>query len=527
MAFGLLLQASSQTGRAWTIRTFGWVLAASLAGAAATADTVTLPASASIQGLDPFYTDVRAFNTSYTANLQVTAAYRCFLGDCPGLPPTMSFTLAPRESKAFDDMIAQTFGAPNSAGGVELTSNGPAGALVVTSRLYSTKPQPTVGMFIPGLPSSKAFTSSLLTSVRSGTRFRTNAGIFNPSDSTILVIFNLFADGVPAGSPIVRTVLAHSGVQVNAIYAVAGAPSTETDNGVIVVDSSLPVFAYAAVIDNNTTDPYFVVGAPDTGIPTSTPTRTGTLPTFTPSLTNTPGGAGTATFTPTVTLTLTPGGPTLTPSLTPSGPTPTRAPTLTPTFTITGTPPTSTPTFTPSQTPTGPSPTPTRTFTRSITPSFTRTFTNTITPTPSQTFTPTVGTSTPTPSITPTFTNTLTLTPTPTLTPTRTPTTNPNHIVMVSTSGNDLVFTDSISGTNITTITAPATVEWQWAGTLFHNVTSTGCLPSPCPPNSDLLSGNQQAPATYVKTFSTGGFTMDYVCTIHQGFGMTGTLNVQ
>ncbi len=327
----------------------------------------------------------------------------------------VTFTLNPRESKAFDDMIAATFGAPNSGGAVEFSFDGPARSLVVTSRLFSTVPEPTVGMFVPGLPASKAYSTSVLTSVRNrgpGLGFRTNAGIYNPTDATILVIFNVFADGLPAGSPVVRTVLARSGVQINAIYNVAGARDTSTQNGVIVVDASAPVFAYAAVIDNETTDPYFVVGALDGGIPTSTPTRTGTqtLPTFT--RTSTPAGGPTLTFTP------------------PSG-------TLTPTFfqtatsTVTGTPPTATPTFTPSLTVTALTNSPTRTASFTITPSVTLTFTASITPI-------TVGHippgPTPTPSITPTFTNTLTSTPT-TPTPTITPTPNPNHIVAVGARG--------------------------------------------------------------------------------------------
>src|SRR4030095_10700264 len=44
---------------------------------------VTLPAVASIQGVTPFFSDVRAFNTSYSETLDVVATYRCFLGSCP------------------------------------------------------------------------------------------------------------------------------------------------------------------------------------------------------------------------------------------------------------------------------------------------------------------------------------------------------------------------------------------------------------------------------------------------------------
>src|SRR5438552_11222680 len=80
---------------------------------------ITLPAAASIVGASPFFSDVRAFNTSYTSTIQLTATYRCFLGNCPAQAPHVDFALAPRESKAFNDMIGAAFLAPNSAGGAE------------------------------------------------------------------------------------------------------------------------------------------------------------------------------------------------------------------------------------------------------------------------------------------------------------------------------------------------------------------------------------------------------------------------
>src|SRR4029077_15229300 len=75
------------------------------AAASLTAEVVTLPAAASIQGGNPFFSDVRVFNTSYGDSLQVTATYRCFIATvaCPAGPPQLIFTLAPRQSRAFDD----------------------------------------------------------------------------------------------------------------------------------------------------------------------------------------------------------------------------------------------------------------------------------------------------------------------------------------------------------------------------------------------------------------------------------------
>lgn len=260
---------------------FVWVgLFAVLAGGVAIAEEVTLPAAASIVGGAPFFSDVRAFNTSYTQSLNVTATYRCFI-TCTGVgTPVVSFTLAPRESRAFDDMVAQAFAAPDSAGGVEFEFSGTEDQLVVTSRLYSTAPQPTVGMFIPGLPNSEAYPTTVLTSIRNagdGAGFRTNVGVFNREDSPATVTFTIF-DGAQVGNPVTINVGGHSGAQVNRIFDAAGAAAHATDNAVIVVAASHEIFSYAAVIDNNTTDPIFVVGAEDTtgvGVPAARIVRVG------------------------------------------------------------------------------------------------------------------------------------------------------------------------------------------------------------------------------------------------------------
>jgi hypothetical protein len=244
---------------------------AGLAGAGS-AETVYLTAAASVVGLAPFFSDVRAFNTSYTAPLDVTADYRCFIGPCQPAPPTQTFTLAPRESRAFDDVCVSLFGQPNTAGAIEFSHAGSAGQLVVSSRLYSTTPEPTVGMFVPGLSLAAASPATALTSVRNrgaGAGFRTNVGVYNPGASPATPTFHVY-DGVTLlGSTQLPAPLApRTGAQIDDVFAAVGAPSTATGNAVVVVDGGgVALFSYAAVIDNATTDPIFVVGAPDPAPP--------------------------------------------------------------------------------------------------------------------------------------------------------------------------------------------------------------------------------------------------------------------
>ncbi len=234
------------------------------------AERRTLPAAASIVGGAPFFSDVRAFNTSYTASLAVTATYRCFIpSPCTAVTtPVFQFTLSPRQSRAFNNMIADTFGAPDTAGGVEFEYSGFSDQLVVTSRLYSTSPTPTVGMFIPGLDNSVAHVRTVLTSIRNRgplSGFRTNVGVFNPEDFPVTVTFAIFDNtGAAIGVSVPPiSVPAHSGAQVSRIFEAAQATDTVTANAVVRVTATGEVFSYAAVIDNETTDPIFVIGAED------------------------------------------------------------------------------------------------------------------------------------------------------------------------------------------------------------------------------------------------------------------------
>ena len=232
-------------------------------------ERITIPAVASVVGASPFFSDVRVFNAS-SSPIELTATYRCFVAACPGTAPQETFTVEPRESRAFDDMIDDTFHAPNSAGGVEIdvVSGGTAADVVVTSRLYSTAPEPTVGMFVPGVTAAAAHRYSVLPQIANGGAgdgFRTNVGAFNGQDTPATVVFAVYWDGHWVGQ-VERTIPAHSGTQINNIFGSGGInhPELETTDAVVTVQTNgPPVFSYAAVIDNHTTDPIFVRGAAD------------------------------------------------------------------------------------------------------------------------------------------------------------------------------------------------------------------------------------------------------------------------
>jgi hypothetical protein len=235
-------------------------------------DTLTLPAVTSLPvgaAASPFFSDVRVFNTSYTASVSVTAVYRCFIPQgCTAAGRSVTFVLRPRESLAFDDMILSSFTAPSTAGAVEFTSSGDS--VRVTSRLYSPAAGGgTNGMFVPGLKNSEAHAVSILTGLSNGA-FRTNIGVFNRDDSGVNATIKLFDGTTLLGTQPV-TLGPHSGTQINRIFDVLGQAGRTTTNAFAVVAADNPnadLFTYAAVIDNATADSSFVSGEEDVAAPT-------------------------------------------------------------------------------------------------------------------------------------------------------------------------------------------------------------------------------------------------------------------
>ncbi|HEY1251874.1 MAG TPA: plastocyanin/azurin family copper-binding protein [Thermoanaerobaculia bacterium] len=258
---------------------------------------ITLPTAASIVGVAPFFSDVRVFNTSYDSTISLEATYRCFIGSCPAVDRGLQIVVGPRETKSYNDMIGVAFSAPNSAGGVEfeVTAGGSAIDIGVTSRLYSTSPEPTVGMFIPGLLTSAAQPITFLGQIANGgagAGFRTNAGAFNPGDAAVSARFDVFNESGQLLGSQTKQIPAHKGIQINNVFGAIGRASESTSDAVIVVTATAEVFSFAAVIDNETTDPFLVIGAEDVPAPPGhepppAPTQTPT-PQATPRPTATP-----------------------------------------------------------------------------------------------------------------------------------------------------------------------------------------------------------------------------------------------
>lgn len=231
--------------------------------------TLYVPTSASIHGNAEafFHTDLWVFNRSYDTSLSVTANYRCFAGPCTS--PSSTFSLAPRESRLYTDVVVALFGKAETAGAIEFVYTSATEDLAATSRTYTPNlPLPTNGTAIPALTLRDARSRALFLGLGSNggnlaSGFRTNAGAYNPTSGFSFVTFTLLSqDGTPLGSTGLPLYSRTAG-QINDIFAAAGAGAAVTTNAVLVVRSEQPVFPFVTVVDNQSGDSVYATPSDD------------------------------------------------------------------------------------------------------------------------------------------------------------------------------------------------------------------------------------------------------------------------
>jgi hypothetical protein len=224
---------------------------------------ITVPAVARVAGAGGtfFHSDVRVWNAS-SAFAEVTARFACFGGGCG----ERVFVVGPRQELAWDDVVTSLFHSTSPGGAMELVSIQP---LVVTSRLYTpARAEPTVGMFVPGLAPRRASPAVVLNGLSrpsdpsSGSRV--NVGVFNQADVPQVITYRLFDSGGNLLGQSARSFAPRESFQVNDVFGFLGV-SGAVDGAYCLIEGSelLPLFGYAAVIDNRSQDPIFIPGEDD------------------------------------------------------------------------------------------------------------------------------------------------------------------------------------------------------------------------------------------------------------------------
>jgi len=215
-----------------------------------------------------FVTDVRVFNPSYTQNAVALIEY---LTGGSTATASMVVNVLPRGTAILDDI-----GGPsglNVVGTIGALRVSSATQLAVTSRIYAdlrSSGKGTLGQFVAAQPRANALRRGVMPQLsnRSDTSsgFRTNAGFFNPNNSSVTVRVELRDGGGVLMGQNTLTLGALS-QQQNAIGVYfPGLDLSNATNMTMSFDSNAPIFAYAAVNDNVSADSICVIAQSDSGV---------------------------------------------------------------------------------------------------------------------------------------------------------------------------------------------------------------------------------------------------------------------
>lgn len=214
--------------------------------------------------VNEFRTDARVLNPSGSKTITVQA-WLLPSGnlDNSGVQPVV-FTIPPRTMRVFDDVVSTLFQG-SGVGAIRLLSDDD---FIATQRIYAQTPDGTLGQFVPGLALTDAKSRGALVQLESTPGFRTNIGAVNPNASTATVVWSLYdrtnariASGPPVAMP-PYGVIGPTNVASTFFF---NAPGADLTDAWVSYDSDRPIFAYASLVDNATTDPTFIPASEDTG----------------------------------------------------------------------------------------------------------------------------------------------------------------------------------------------------------------------------------------------------------------------
>lgn len=220
-----------------------------------------------------FRTDARIFNPSPSKDIQVQASYLPAGNNDNTAVQPVTITIGPRQMADYDDDVASLLKS-SGVGAIRLSS---ADDFVATQRIYAQAATGTLGQFVPGLDVSSAKKAGVLIELKSNAAFRTNLGAVNPNATTANVTWRLYDRNnalVATGAPIAMPpfgVIAPTNMASTFFFN----PGTaDLSDAWASFTSDQPIFAYASVIDNGTTDPTFIPMSEDTGAPAAPPPAT-------------------------------------------------------------------------------------------------------------------------------------------------------------------------------------------------------------------------------------------------------------
>jgi hypothetical protein len=248
-------------------------LVLSLLALPAAAKNLYIPIAGFAEGANGtfFRTDVRIFNPSTEHVISVTLHFLPRGMDGFNIPGRI-VNVQPRATAVLDNVVGDFLQWPTGGlGAIRLDSNTDFSyEFMAESRTYTDSPNPAVagtyGQFIPALDVETARRKTVITHLAQSRHFdsgfRTNLGIMNPGSETATVIPRLYsADGtlVKEGPPVVVQRMSVEQIALPQMFLT----SAEIVDGFATFESDVPVFTYASIVDNRSSDQFFVPGAED------------------------------------------------------------------------------------------------------------------------------------------------------------------------------------------------------------------------------------------------------------------------
>jgi len=234
-----------------------------------------------------FHTDARLFNPSFDKDIQVSAT---FFPTDGSTALTATVTVPKRQMKIMNDVTTQLFNT-SKLGAIQFTSTD---AFEATSRIYAQTAVGTLGQFGPGTaPSLAKQKGALLQLQQNGSNgqtgtFHTNIGVVNPNSVAANVTWTIYdKNNAVIGTPNKVTYAPMSATAPTPMTAanIANATTGDFSDAWLSFSSDQPIFTYASVIDNGTTDQTFIPAVDDVGVPpSSTPPPPPTTQNFTVTL---------------------------------------------------------------------------------------------------------------------------------------------------------------------------------------------------------------------------------------------------
>ena len=240
----------------------------SAAAAAAQARNLYIPVAGSTAGAGGTYfrTDVRIFNPSFTRDIDVTIHFLPQGQDNSNISGQV-FQVPKRQMVVLNDIVNSLAGwTPPLVGALRIDSDTDADYnVIVDSRTYTDSPNPaapgTFGQFIPALDVNTAARKSVAVHVANSDGYRANAVLMNPNRVPASVIVSVVLGNGALAAPETIVTLQPMSMLLMPVGALAG--GRPFDDAFLHFDSNEPIFSGVSVVDNQSSDQFFVPGEED------------------------------------------------------------------------------------------------------------------------------------------------------------------------------------------------------------------------------------------------------------------------